>query len=1164
MPIRVALHHKTSYHYDRFVEIFPQVVRLKPAPHCRTPIRSYSLRVTPGEHFLNWQQDPHGNYLGRLVFPKKSDRLEFDVELVADMVVVNPFDFFLEAYAEQWPFTYDEALKHDLAPFLPALPAGPLVSDFVAQVPRDTKRTVDFLVDLNSRVNRAISYTIRMEPGVKTPEQSLTDRSGSCRDSAWLMVDVLRHLGLAARFVSGYLIQLVPDIKALDGPVGASADFTDLHAWTEVYLPGAGWVGLDPTSGLFAGEGHIPLAATPEPSTAAPVSGSVEPCEATFHTEMSVERVHEDPRVTKPYTDEEWQEINALGHRIDAQLEAGSVRLTMGGEPTFVSIDDYEGDEWNTTAMGPNKRRLSGQLVRRLHTSFAPGGLLHFGQGKWYPGEQLPRWSLSCYWRKDGEPIWRDMNLVAHDELSMGHGPREARAFIERLSHRLGVGDDHIITGYEDAWYHLWRERRLPTNVDPFDSKLDDEVERRRLARIFEQGLSAEVGYVLPIRRGVMSRHSKWESGPWFFRPERMYLIPGDSPMGLRLPLDSLPWLAPGDRPQQFPLDPHAPRGPLPPYGVWEHSPNQNGEAHDNGASFDSNGSSPAMSHPLSHHSTSDGNRGPGQLTVGRSGGEGSPSALMEHVEPQQLEAQRLTGPRFERDMPQSTKVRTALCVEPRNGRLHVFMPPVELAEDYLELVAAIEGTAADLQMPVHIEGYLPPHDHRLAHLRVTPDPGVIEVNVHPAQSWDSLVQITTTLYDDARHCRLGTEKFMIDGRHTGTGGGNHVVLGGATPSDSPFLRRPDLVRSLVAFWNNHPSLSYLLSGLFVGPTSQAPRTDEARHESLYELEIAFQQLPQNGGRTPPWIVDRLFRNLLVDLTGNTHRAEFCIDKLFSPDHAAGRLGLVEFRAFEMPPHAQMSLAQQLLIRSLVARFWNKPYTREMVRWGTALHDRFMLPHFISQDFTDVIRELNDEGIEMKKEWFAAHFEFRFPVYGRVVYDNVEVELRQAIEPWHVLGEESMGGSTARAVDSSLERLQVKVRGMTETRHALFCNGRHVPLFPTGTVGEFVAGVRYRAWQPPSCLHPTIGVHAPLAFDLLDEWTNHVMGGCTWNVSHPGGRSYDTRPVNAFEAESRRAAQFVPVGSAGGVEFGPVERSGEYPMTLDLRRAVEPVSLGER
>jgi uncharacterized protein (DUF2126 family) len=1128
MSIHVALRHRTRYQYDRQVTLAPHIIRLRPAPHCRTPILSYSLKVDPRKHFINWQQDPFGNYLARVVFPETTSELVVDVEVIAEMSVLNPFDFFLEPAAERFPFVYEPWLAKELQPFLERLPATPLLKAFIDSIDVSEQRTIDFLVGLNQRLSREVRYIIRLEPGVQAPEDTLSLCSGSCRDSSWLLVQVLRHLGLAARFASGYLIQLTPDVKALDGPVGAAADFTDLHAWAEVYLPGAGWIGLDPTSGLLAGEGHIPLAATPDPQSAAPVTGAVDKSEVIFTHEMSVRRIYESPRVTKPYTDEQWRQIDALGRLVDEDLAAHDVRLTMGGEPTFVSVDDMEGVEWNFAALGDDKRRLAGALARRLKQQFAPGGLLHFGQGKWYPGESLPRWALACWWRHDGEPIWHDDRLIADESIDYECGDAEAHRFMLTLVETLGVEAAHVIPAYEDVWHYLWTERRLPTNVNPLKSELKKEEERARLARIFEQGLDRVIGYALPLRRQEDSR--AWTSGPWFLRTEHMFLIPGDSPIGYRLPLDSLPWSEPDDLEEIFEADPFAPREPLSASAKATARPRRSSES-EGGA----------------HRQL----RVTGEDREGRVGGPG------------------MMVQRPERGVSATGVIRTALCVQPRDGRVYVFMPPVHTTEDYLDLIAAIEHTAARLSMPVIVEGTPPEPDSRLSSIKVTPDPGVIEVNMHPGRSWPELVHQTTTLYEEARQTRLGTEKFLLDGRHTGTGGGNHLVLGGPTPADSPVLRRPDLLRSLLGYWNNHPSLSFLFSGLFFGPTSQHPRVDEGRPDQVHELEIAFAQLPKSG-TPPPWLVDRVFRHLLVDMTGNTHRAEFCIDKLYAPETSSGRQGLVELRSFEMPPHAQMSLAQQLLLRALVARFWKTPYNQTLVRWDTELHDRFMLPHFAAEDFHDVLADLTRNGYPFQPEWFAPHLEFRFPIYGSIAPRGVHVELRQALEPWNVLGEEPGAGGAVRYVDSSVERLQVKVTGLTSSRHFLSCNGRRVPLHPTGTIGEYVAGVRYRAWQPPSALHPTIGVHAPLIFDLVDGWNQRSLGGCMYHVAHPGGRNFETFPVNAYEAESRRLARFAAMGHTPGPMTIPAEaRNPQAPLTLDLRRplapsAVQPHVLGLR
>jgi uncharacterized protein (DUF2126 family) len=1196
VSIHVALNHVTKYVYDRRVGLSPQVVRLRPAPHCRTPIVSYSLRVEPGNHFINWQQDPFANHLARLVFPEKTTSFTVTVDLVAEMSVYNPFDFFLEPEAEEFPFAYAPELAHDLAPYLAKDPLTPRFKAFVESIALDKVRTIDFLVGLNQRLQREIAYLIRMEPGVQTPEVTLTNASGSCRDTGWLLVQTLRHLGLAARFVSGYLIQLKPDVKSLDGPSGAESDFTDLHAWCEVYLPGAGWVGLDPTSGLMAGEGHIPVACTPEPSTAAPVSGAVDECEVTFEHHMEVTRVYESPRVTKPYTDAQWADIVSLGHAVDATLQQQDVRLTMGGEPTFVSVDDRDGAEWNTDALGPTKRGFATELVHRLRERYGQGGFLHFGQGKWYPGEQLPRWALSIYWRKDGQPCWQDPSLFADERQPLHYTTADAEAFVHRLTIRLGLDPKYVNPAYEDTWYYLWRERRLPVNVDPFDSRLDDELERARLRRVFQQGLDAQVGFLLPLKREWHTRTAgpRWITGPWFVRDERLYLLPGDSPMGYRLPLDSLPWAEAGDRQMVVDQDPFAQTRPLPSAAALRQQL-AGYDAHRIGGGFAEGGAVALQGRPWGAGDGvgdgggavggvgPDGLAGPaGVPTVAGLGNGQTPPHLpiAPHDEPADTVPQRHQSAGW--------LTRTALCVEVRDpqrangpkaerenggksGLLYVFMPPLEHLEDYLELLAAIEATAAEQGVKVVIEGYPPPRDARLKLLQVTPDPGVIEVNIHPAHDWTELVDHTEFLYDAAHLTRLSTEKFMLDGRHTGTGGGNHFVLGGATPADSPFLRRPDLLASLLTYWHNHPSLSYLFSGLFIGPTSQAPRIDEARNDQVYEVEVALQELQRQlalHGRTaegtpvpgvvPPWLVDRSLRNLLVDVTGNTHRSEFCIDKLYSPDGATGRLGLLELRAFEMPPHARMSLVQQLLLRSLLAWFWREPYTgrgtTRLTRWGTGLHDRFLLPTFVQMDFDDVMAELNQAGFAFDAQWFAPHFEFRFPMIGEVTTLGIGLTLRTALEPWHVMGEEGAAGTTVRYVDSSLERLELKVTGLNDNRHVVTVNGQAVPLQPTGRVGEFVAGIRYRAWQPPSALHPTIASHAPLTFDIVDRWLQRSLGGCRYHVAHPGGRSYEDFPVNSYTAESRRLARFFRFGhTPGAMQVEPARASLEFPFTLDLR-----------
>ncbi|MGB8406873.1 MAG: transglutaminase family protein [Mycobacterium sp.] len=1071
MGIKVALEHRTSYTFDRLVEVYPHVVRLRPAPHSRTPIEAYSLKVEPADHFVNWQQDAFGNYVARLVFPNRTQDLTITVGLIADLRVVNPFDFFIEEWAETVPFEYPESLRADLEPYLrPVDGAEDLTREWVGDVRISPgTRTIDFLVSLNQAVNADIGYSLRLEPGVQTPDFTLRTAVGSCRDSAWLLVAILRQLGLAARFVSGYLVQLSSDVEALDGPSGPAADFTDLHAWTEVYIPGAGWIGLDPTSGLFAGEGHIPLSATPHPESAAPITGATESCETTLDFTNRVTRVHEDPRVTLPYTEAAWAKICEVGERIDKRLADSDVRLTVGGEPTFISIDDQSAPEWSTAADGPQKRERASVLAARLKTLWAPDGLVQRSQGKWYPGEPLPRWQIALLWRTDGQPLWRDPQLLADPWADTGSDPADSSAplrLLTEIAGGLGLPDSQVRPAYEDPLARLADSVRQPRGdaVDPGDDlTIDDAGQRKALLHRLDQPVTAPTAYVLPLHR--RADDSGWASANWQLRRGRLVLLGGDSPAGLRLPLNSISW--------------------RPPRPTYDRDPLVEGRA------------------------------GPqrGQAVV--ESADGAPT--------------------------------TALVAEVRGGLLYVFLPPIEAFDDFADLVSRIETAAADIGAKLVVEGYGPPTDSRLQQMSVTPDPGVIEVNVAPTVSFTEQAAQLQTLYEEARQARLGTESFDVDGTHGGTGGGNHITLGGVTPADSPLLRRPDLLVSMLTYWQRHPALSYLFAGRFVGTTSQAPRADEGRPESLYELEIAFAEIERlssgqpsdadddSSASDPPWVTDRALRHLLTDITGNTHRAEFCIDKLYSPDSARGRLGLLELRGFEMPPHFQMAMVQSLLVRALVAWFWDQPLRAPLIRHGDNLHGRYLLPHFIIQDIAQVAADLRANGVAFETSWLDPFTEFRFPRIGHTVIDGVELELRGAIEPWTTLGEESTGTGTARYVDSAVERIQVRLVGADRHRYVVTANGHPIPLLATDTPDVQVGGVRFRAWQPPSSLHPTITVDGPLRFELIDATTGFSKGGCTYHVSHPGGRAYDTAPVNAAEAESRRGRRFETSGFTPGL-----------------------------
>jgi uncharacterized protein (DUF2126 family)/transglutaminase-like putative cysteine protease len=1090
--MKIALEHRTTYRFDRPIAIGPHVIRLRPAPHTRTPIEAYSLTISPDDNFINWQQDPFGNHLARVVFPSKASELDVTVGLVADMRVINPFDFFIESYAESYPFSYPPELAADLKPYLdiPESEVGPLVNEWVTASgtpPPDGQPTVEFLSALNAAIYRDVAYTVRMEPGVQTPEETLTQRIGSCRDTGWLLVTALRRCGLAARFVSGYLIQLAPDQPSLDGASGPTEDFTDLHAWAEVYIPGAGWIGLDPTSALFAGEGHIPLAATPHPASAAAITGVTEPSVTTMEFANSVRRAQEDPRTTLPYTAAQIDSIQALGEAVDGRLEAAGLELTMGGEPTFVSSDDMTSAQWTVAADGPEKRELANRLAAALADRFAKGGLVQRSEGKWYPGEPLPRWQIGLIWRSDGEELWSDPALLA-DPFDSTKSDPDAAASAERLARTItadfGLPDEQLLPAFEDPLARLAAELSEPAGPRP---TFDPEQPEPQLVSDLDRE-TEPTAWVLPLVAAWFGEG--WASPAWKTRRGRLVLIPGESPAGSRLPLDALSWK----------------------------DPDFTGEE-----SYIKAG--PALNEAMGH-------------------------------------------PRAAVVDPDDAPTRTALVVEARDRFVHVFLPPLEKLEKFVELVGLVHRAATQTGTAVILEGYGPPPDSRIKTLLITPDPGVIEVNVHPTSSWTELSDLIQTLYRIAREHRLCAETFALDGRHSGTGGGNHLTLGGPEPLRSPLLRRPDLLVSMITFWQHHPALSYLFPGRFVGPTSQAPRVDEGRPETLYELEISFAEIDELADTEHrPWAVDRSLRSLLTDITGNAHRAEFCIDKLYNPNTTRGRLGLLELRGFEMPPHPDMALVQALLVRALVARFAEERYSAPLVRWGTALHDRFLLPHFVMADIAEVLTDLRAHGIEFELAWLLPFLEFRFPRIGLTKISGVNLELRSAIEPWHVLGEEAAAGGAARYVDSSTERLQVAVSGFVPERHLLTCNGQAVPLTATGTPGSYVAGVRYKAWKPWSSLHPTLDLDSPLSFDLIDRMSRFSLGGATYHVIHPGGRSYAHPPVNASEAEARRSRRFEAMGHTTGIidlealDAQLIRRSAgddEFPLTLDLRRRLPP------
>jgi uncharacterized protein (DUF2126 family) len=1085
--VRLLLQHRSRYSYPTPAHLGAHTIRLRPASHTRARVETYRLLIEQS-HKLRWHQDPYGNHIARVHFDdvEPVDALDILVELAVEVRPVNPFDFTVEAFADKMPFAYPDELKRELAPFLalddPAFARGERFAALDAELPRRGK-TVSLLTTLNREVNKRVKYVIREEAGVYTPEQALREGKASCRDSAVLLTALLRSRGLAARFASGYLIQLTDEGMLPDQPKGVTRDVVDLHAWAEVYLPGAGWIGMDATSGLMCGEGHIPLCCAATPSLASPLDGTSDQPATDVGFEMKVGRLGHEARPTTPYTPEVWERLRAVGDEIDAHLLAHGVRLTMGGEPTFNARDEVDLPEWNGAALGASKLKLGQRLAAELKSRLAPGALTLHRHGKWYPGESLPRWALDIIGKRSGTPLWPDRPDLAEEKATTN----DAGRFMAALAGRLHIADG-IQRAYEDPWRLLQDEATAPVEVDAHRAKLDDPEERRRLARLLTRGVSTVAGWVLPIT--TSPDRVSWLTERWEFRRGELFLVPGDSPIGLRLPLASL---GPASRPPPVEEEP-----------VQPSDPRREAELEAEAA---------RQAHQLVH-------------AAGR---------------------ERLT-----------TGIRTALCVEEREGAIWVFLPPLPSFGRFCQLIAAIDATRVETGLDVRLEGYAPPSSPEQFKCAVTPDPGVLEVNLPPTATLREHEQLVEHVFAAALHSGLHAEKYLVDGRMAGSGGGNHITMGGASALESPFILRPDLLASLLTFLQHHPSLSYLFSGLFVGPTSQAPRIDEARHDALYELEIALERAfarEPDGGRPPPWLGDRLFRHLLVDMTGNTHRAEVSIDKLFDPATPYGRQGLVELRAFEMPPHPRMVHAQVVLVRAMIAAFAARPYQAPLVRWGQALHDRFLLPYPMWRDFEDVLGELRARGIDLPEDAYRPFLELRCPLIGTLQAGDVTLEVRNAIEPWHVLGEEQTTSGTSRFVDSSMERIEVRVIGIVPERHAVLVNGHLLPLHQTQVAGTQVAGVRFRAWAPPHSLHAHLGIHHPVRLDVVDTWARRSLGGCAYHVLHPEGRGYDKPPLTRFEAAARLAQRFTLDGQHPyPVLPVPARAHGDAPWTLDLRR----------
>ena len=1089
MSTRIALRHRIEQRFERRVNLSTHWLRLRPAPHAHG-IEAYSLKVNAEPHFLNWARDPYENQVARLDLPEPISLLGFDLELIADLEAVNPFDFLVEPYASRYPFEYPEQLRKELMPYLRLDQPGPRLTAWIESLDRKPAYIAEHIGQINRRVQQDLTATKEIPQGAVELEAVLGQGKGSPWELAWLLTLSLRGLGLAARFTSGYRVRLSPEENGTDEAA--------LHAWSEVYLPGAGWIGLDPSLGLFAAEGYIPLASAPVPLNTQPIVGYREHCRETRSEALGLRRLQPRP-ANWPYEAGQWADIRATGELIDQALRAADIRLSVGTGLCFVAAWSGHAPEWSTTALGPSKRSMAEELLTRLWARLIPGGFIHVGQGEWYAGEPLPRWRLNGFARADGRPIWRNPDLLSRKRQPFAVNAEDARSFTEALADRLGLDKSYVTAAYEDGLHELW-SRRVAFAQGPCAEDLRDPERRLALATRLSETSADPKGYVLPVRWNPT--RNRWASGEWAFRRGGLFLTPGDSALGYRLPLDSLPA---GDE------------------GLPETDPER--------CQFDERPVLPDACGELSARFT--------RLCPPETAVEQADQAWQPAHPP-----------------------RTALCVEVREGQLHVFLPPLTHLEHYLELVATIEAVAAEFDAPLVLEGYEPPEDYRLLRLSVEPEAGILKLFLPEAGTFGHQLAWLRTAYEEAAQTGLRSERIMADGKRLAPGGRMDLALGGVTPADSPFLRRPDLLRSLISYWQRHPSLSYFFVGRAIGPGGPAPRPDEGRDDALYELSIALERMPV-GEHPAPWIADRLLRHLLVDPAGDIRQAEIRIDALYPPESSSLRLGRVTLRAFESPPDVQMAALQSLLVMGLLGYFARMPQRVELVNWGPDLHDRFMLPHVLWDDLGTVIGELNEAGYPFQLEWFRPLLELQFPLRGRVQLGDITFELRAAHEPWPLLAEEVTAAGKARFVDSANQRLEVRCLGLIPDRHVLACNGHRVSQRAIGVQGEYVAGVRYKAANPRSTLHPTKPPIDALVFDLIDTWTGRVLGGCTYVPPHPaiwgpaGAPAVLPEIREELREESRRIAPVIlPPWSSGG-EFLPNGSGATYltppPEEIDLR-----------
>ncbi|NND97469.1 MAG: IMP dehydrogenase [Pirellulaceae bacterium] len=1096
MSTRVALNHHLRFVFHRPVDLTTLWLRLRPAPHTKADIEAYSIKVHAKSNWLNWVRDPFENHLGRLDLPEPVARVGFDVDIIANLAATNPFDFLVEPFANDFPFEYPDQLRKELSPYLHLEDGDPHFAHWLDQLDYSPCYLVEFLTRLNDQVHETLTANSPTEPKRIDLGAVVKQGGGSPWELAWALTQSLRFAGLAARFTSGYLISLD------SGREGN--DLASMHAWSEVFVPGAGWVGLDPSSGVLASEHHIPLASAPDPSRTVPLVGVLEQAVESRQNEVRVRRLKPTPPC-KPLSETQWRDIAATGHYVDHVLKTEQIGLCSRGEVNFVSAVNDHLDEWTHSALGDDKRHTAQSLLNRLRTLWAPGGAIHLSQGEHFQGEPTARWKLMCTFRADGRPLWKNPALLATCQTSNRPARNgDAEKLAQALATELGLSTDFVIPAYEDTLYKSWTNAPHLASL-PRSEELQDPQQRQQLADRLSAPLGDPTGFALPLSWDPLRQ--RWASGRWQLRRSRLYLLPGDFPVGFRLPLDSLSKQA-------------TERGDI----EFEPSP------------FEEKPSLPELF----------GESNARQTVIG------PPQGTLTDVDSEQ----NVRAPR------------TALCVQSRDDVVHVFFPPIHSVDHYVQLIAAIESAAEATGTPVVLEGYPPPHDHRLKRFSLEPDNGLLRLFLPAARTWQQEHEFYQTAYTQGGIVGLRSRH---DEDQQRSNSNTTVTLSGPTPSTSPFLTRPQILRSLIAYWHNHPCLSYLFRGTGIGPSSDAPRPDEGRDDALYELGIALSRFP-TGDTNAPWVPDRLLRHLLADASGNMKRAEIRVDQLYAPERQSRRLGQITLHSFGMAPTDRLAALQSLLVRGLVASFARQPYTKPIVPWQGEIHDRFMLPQVLSEDLESILDDLRETGIVLQSDWFAAIIDLNFPRLGRVKIGDITLELRRAHEPWPLLAEETSGGGVARFIDTANERLQVRVSNLPPDRYVLACNRASVPLCPSAIQGTFVAGVRYKVDQPIATLHPTVSAVDSLVFDLIDTWTGRAIGGCTYFPARPqtwtsgvtgaplqpdhGGRKPVAPTPPMTLAATPVSGRFTDQSSGiGSIPMTDRKQDRRFPYLLDLTKA---------